>query len=76
MTNEPAVLSAMRSSLRDSAGLYLFPGMGLGPDAASQQEQAAMAPYSQKLAASPSGIVMYIRPGCRPWRRASSSPSS
>jgi len=27
--NEPAVLSAMRSSLGDSSGLYLFPGLGL-----------------------------------------------
>jgi hypothetical protein len=61
--NEPAVIAAMRSSLGDSSGLYLFPGMGLGPDATSQQKQAAMAQYSQKLAVSPSGIVMYNPPG-------------
>jgi hypothetical protein len=61
--NEPAVLGAMRSSLGDSAGLYLFPGMGLGPDATSQQKHDAMQQYSQKLAASPSGIVMYNPPG-------------
>jgi hypothetical protein len=61
--NEPAVLSAMRSSFGDSPGLYLFPGMGLGPDATSQQKQAAMQQYSQKLAANPSGIVMYNPPG-------------
>ena len=61
--NEPAVLSAMRSSLGDNSGLYLFPGMGLGPDATSQQKQAAMTQYSQKLAANPSGIVMYNPPG-------------
>jgi hypothetical protein len=61
--NEPAVIAAMRSSLGDSSGLYLFPGMGLGPDATSQQKQAAMAQYSQKLAVIPSGIVMYNPPG-------------
>jgi hypothetical protein len=61
--NEPAVLSAMRSSFGDSSGLYLFPGMGLAPDATSQQKRAAMALYSQKLAASPSGILMYNPPG-------------
>jgi len=61
--NEPAVLGAMRSSLGDSSGLYLFPGMGLGPNASSQQKQAAMAQYSQKLAANPSGILMYNPPG-------------
>jgi len=63
MPNETAVLSAMRSSLGESPGLYLFPGMGLGPDATSQQKQAAMQQYSQKLAANPSGIVMYNPPG-------------
>lgn len=61
--NEAAVLSAMRSSLGDSPGLYLFPGMGLGPDATPQQKQAAMQQYSQKLAANPSGILMYNPPG-------------
>jgi hypothetical protein len=61
--NEAAVLSAMRSSLGDSSGLYLFPGMGLGPDAGSQQKQAAMQQYARKLAANPSGILMYNPPG-------------
>jgi len=61
--NETAVLSAMRSSLGDSPGLYLFPGMGLGPGATSQQKQAAMEQYSRKLASNPSGIVMYNPPG-------------
>jgi len=61
--NEPAVLSAMRLSMGDRSGLYLFPGTGLGPDATSQQKQAAMAQYAQKLAANPSGIVMYNPPG-------------
>jgi hypothetical protein len=60
--NAPAVLSAMRSSMGDSSGLYLFPGMGLGPDATRQQKQAAMQQYSQKLAANPSGILMYNPP--------------
>ena len=61
--NEQAVLGAMRSSLGDRSGLYLFPGMGLGPDATSQQKQAAIAQYGQKLAANPSGILMYNPPG-------------
>ncbi|HTT62987.1 MAG TPA: hypothetical protein VMG35_14135 [Bryobacteraceae bacterium] len=61
--NEPAVLSAMRSSLGDSAGLYLFPGMGLGPNATAPQKQAAAQQYGQKLAVNPSGILMYNPPG-------------
>lgn len=63
--NEPAVLGAMRTSLGDAPGLYLFPGMGLGPDATSQQKKDAMSQYSQKLAANPSGILMYNPPGAQ-----------
>jgi hypothetical protein len=37
--------------------------MGSGPDATSQQKQAAMQQYSQKLAANPSGILMCNPPG-------------
>jgi hypothetical protein len=63
ISNEPPVLSAMQSSLGDKSGFYFFPGMGLGPDASSQQKNAAMQQYDQKLAASPSGILIYSPPG-------------
>src|SRR5579872_2348251 len=36
--NEAPVLSAMRSSIGNASGFYLFPGMGLGPNATSQQK--------------------------------------
>lgn len=48
--NEPAVLSAMRASLGETHGLYVFPGMGSGP-------------YAEKLAVNPAGIPMYNPPG-------------
>jgi hypothetical protein len=38
--NEPAVLSAMRASLGEAHGLYVFPVMGSGP-------------YAEKLAVNP-----------------------
>jgi hypothetical protein len=57
--NEQGVLSAMHSSLGQAPGLYLFPGTGLGPDASMQQKRAAMDQYAQKLAANPSGILIY-----------------
>lgn len=63
LPNEKAILDLMHSTLGDQPGLYLFPGMGLGPDASGQQKQAAMQQYSQKLAANPSGILMYNPPG-------------
>ena len=63
--NEQAVLVALRSALGEGSGLYFFPGMGLGTDAASQQKQAAMQQYEQKLAANPSGLLIYHPPGAK-----------
>jgi hypothetical protein len=63
--NEAAVLSAMRSSIGDAAGFYIFPGMGRAPNASSQQKQAAMQQYEQKLAANPSGLLIYHPPGAK-----------
>ncbi len=63
ISNEPPVLSALQASLGDKPGLYLFPGMGLPADATSQQKNAAMQQYDQKLAANPSGLLIYHPPG-------------
>lgn len=51
--NEQSVLSAMQAQLGSASGLYLYPGMGVGPNATREQQQAAMRQYDQKLAASP-----------------------
>lgn len=64
--NEQAVLSAMQASLGQAPGLYLFPSTGLGPDATMQQKRAAMDQYGQKLAANPSGILIYHPVGAKP----------
>lgn len=61
--DETALIDAMRSTLGDKPGLYLFPGMRLPPGATSQQKQAAMQVYPRKLATNPSGILMYNPPG-------------
>jgi hypothetical protein len=61
--NEPAVLTALQSSLGANHGMYLFPGMGLGPNPTRQQQNAAAHDYSLKYAASPSGILVYHPPG-------------
>jgi len=52
--NEQTLLGSMHSALGTSPGLYFFPGMGSDPD---------MQHYEQKLAASPSGILIYHPPG-------------
>jgi hypothetical protein len=63
--NEQPVLSALQTSLGATPGLYFFPGMGLGPDATRQQENAAMQQYDQKLATNPSGLLIYHPPGAK-----------
>ena len=64
--NEKPALNALQAALGESSGLYLFPGMGLGPDATKQQKTAAMQDYGKKLAANPSGVLIYHPPGATP----------
>lgn len=61
--NEPAVLAAMKNSIGDKPGLYLFPGFGLGPNATRQQRSEAMRHLGESYAINPSGILMYHPPG-------------
>jgi hypothetical protein len=63
MPNEQPVLSAMQAGLGQTSGLYMFPGMGVSSDASRQQRNAAMQQYGQKLAANPSGLLIYHPPG-------------
>jgi hypothetical protein len=59
--NEAAVLSAMQAAT-PQAGLYLFPGMGLGPNPTMQQRKAAMPAYMKKYEQSPRGLLVYHPP--------------
>ena len=63
--NEASVLSAMHSSLGEKSGLYMFPGMELGANASREQQHAAMEHYGEKLAANPSGLLVYHPPGAK-----------
>ena len=63
--NEQAVLSGMQTQLGGTSGLYMFPGMGLGPNPTRQEQNAAMQQYQQKLNASPSGLLIYHPPGAK-----------
>jgi hypothetical protein len=57
--NEAPVLAALQLALGGNAGLYIFPGMGLGPDASQSEKQAHMPEYAKKVAANPSGLLIY-----------------
>jgi hypothetical protein len=61
--NESAVLSAMQSTIGEQTGLYIFPGPGIGKNATRQEKNEAMKRTSEKIAANPSGILMYHAPG-------------
>jgi len=63
--NEQSVLAGMQTQLGGASGLYMFPGMGLGPNPTRQEQNAAMQQYEQKLAASPSGLLIYHPPGAK-----------
>jgi hypothetical protein len=65
LPNEQAVLSGMQSQLGGASGFYAFPGLGVGPNATRQEQNAAMQQYEQKLAANPSGILIYHPPGAK-----------
>ena len=61
--NESAVLGAMHSGIGDKTGLYIFPGLGVGKNATREQKSEAMKQVQQRIAANPSGILMYHPPG-------------
>lgn len=61
--NEQAILTAMQQQLGNKSGLYLFPNMGVSPTASNAEKQEAMRKYDAKLAANPSGMLIYHPPG-------------
>src|SRR5215831_16577679 len=61
--NESTVLGAMQSSIGDKTGLYIFPGLGVGKNPTREEKSEAMKQMQQRIAANPSGILMYHPPG-------------
>ena len=61
--NESAVLVTMQTNIGDNTGLYIFPGLSVGKSASRQEKSEAMKHMREKIAANPSGILMYHAPG-------------
>jgi hypothetical protein len=59
MTNESAVLDAMKTNLGERRGLFIFPGLNVGPNATRQEKHDAMKQVAEKSSSGPSGILMY-----------------
>ncbi|PYV88973.1 MAG: hypothetical protein DMG90_12930 [Acidobacteria bacterium] len=61
--SEQAVLNSLQASLGTQPGLYIYPGLGLPPGATREQKNEAMKAAEQKLATTPSGLLLYHPPG-------------
>jgi hypothetical protein len=66
--NDDALLSALKSTVNDKPGLYIYPSMGLGPDATHAQRNEAMKSYEATLEKNPSGFLIYHPAGSRPMK--------
>jgi hypothetical protein len=60
------LLSALKSTVKDKEGLYLYPTMGLAPDATREQRHEAMEKYGEKVEKNPSGFFIYHPAGAHP----------
>jgi hypothetical protein len=66
--DDDALLLALKSTVKDKDGLYIYPTMGLPPDATHAQQSAAMEKYAEKLEKNPSGFLIYHPAGSRPMK--------
>jgi hypothetical protein len=68
LPSETAVLDALQSNIGDKPGLYMFPGLGVKPDATRPEMKEAMERMPEKVAKNPSGLLVYFPAGSRPIR--------
>ena len=64
--NDEDLLSALKSTVKNKDGLYIYPSMGLAPDATHAQRSEAMKSYEAKLEKNPSGFFIFHPAGSRP----------
>ena len=64
--NDEGLLSELKSTVKNKDGLYIYPTMGLPPDATHAQQSAAMEKYPEKLKKNPSGFFIFHPAGSRP----------
>jgi hypothetical protein len=61
--NERDSLAPLQQNIGDQSGLYLFPGLGVGPNPTREQRKEAMRHMAEKYGSSPSGLLVYHPPG-------------
>jgi hypothetical protein len=64
--DDDALLAALKANVKDKDGLYVYPTMGLGPNATHAEQSKAMETFPAKLEKNPSGFFLYHPAGSRP----------
>jgi hypothetical protein len=64
--DDEALLSELKSTVKNKEGFYMYPDMGLAPDATHAQQSAAMEKYSEKVEKNPHGLFLYHPAGSHP----------
>jgi hypothetical protein len=64
--DDTALLNELASTVKNKDGLYIYPSMGLPPDATHEQRSAAMEKYAEKLKKNPSGFFIFHPADSRP----------
>jgi len=64
--DDDALLAALKTTVKDKDGLYIYPTMGLGPNATHAEQSKAMETYPDKLEKNPSGFFIFHPAGSRP----------
>jgi hypothetical protein len=65
-TDDTGLLSELKSTVKNKDGLYVYPSMGLPPNATHAQRSAAMEKYKEKLEKNPSGFLIFHPAGSHP----------
>jgi len=64
--DDTALLNELKSTVKNKDGLYIYPTMGLPPDASPAQQREAMEKYPASLEKNPSGFFIFHPAGSRP----------
>src|SRR5205085_6326138 len=67
LPNQQAIFAALQAGLGDKGGLYLFPGLGVGDNPTKEQTSEAMKHINERMAANPSGVLVYHPTGTQPF---------
>src|SRR5205085_9298909 len=67
LPNQQAIFAALQAGLGDTGGLYLFPGLGVGDNPTKEQASEAMKHINERMAANPSGVLVYHPTGTQPF---------